>query len=60
MFEREKERASEHEQWRGRERGREGIPNRLHTTSAEPSMGLNFMNSKILTRAEIKTGCLTH
>ena len=31
-----------HEQGRGRERGREGIPSSLHALSAEPNVGLEL------------------
>ena len=42
---RERERA----QGRARERGKERIPSRLHTVSAEPSAGLELTNSEIMT-----------
>ena len=34
---------------RGAERGREKIPNRLHTDSTEPSVGLELTNYEIVT-----------
>ena len=34
---------------RGRERGREGIPSKLCTISAEPKVGLELMNREIMT-----------
>ena len=43
-----------HEYGRGRERGRERIPSRLRPINAEPDLGLNLMNRKIKTWAEIK------
>ena len=51
-FERERE-------WvRGRERGRERIPSRLHTVSTEPDAGLEPTNREIMTWP--KSGaCLT-
>ena len=46
-FERERERESK---WgRGREKGRERIPSRLHTVSTEPNVGLQLTNSEIMT-----------
>ena len=42
---REKERAKEGQ----RESGREKIPSRLHTISAEPNERLEFMNCQIMT-----------
>ena len=41
-----------------RERGRERIPRRVHTVSAEPDAGPNLRNSEIMTRAEIKSQML--
>ena len=38
--------------------GRQRIPSRLHTVSAEPDVGLNPMNSEFMTWAEIKSGTL--
>ena len=38
-----------HKQGRGRERGRERIPSRLLTLSAEPDSGFDPMNLEILT-----------
>ena len=37
------------ERERGREREGERIPSKLHTVSAEPSVGLNLMNCEIMT-----------
>ena len=34
---------------RGRERGRERIPSRLHTVSTEPDVGLDLTNHEIMT-----------
>ena len=34
---------------RGRERGRERIPSKLHTVSTEPDVRLEFMNHEIMT-----------
>ena len=34
---------------RGRERGRERIPSRLHAVSAEPDAGLELTNCEIMT-----------
>ena len=42
---REKDR--EHEQGRGRERGRERIPSRLHVVSTEPDAGLELTNWEV-------------
>ena len=39
----------EYEQGRGRERGRARIPSRLHAVSAEPNVGLELTNCKIMT-----------
>ena len=49
IFERDRE-------WvgRGRERGRQRIPRGLHTVSAQPNVGLELMNCKTMTWAEIK------
>ena len=47
FFERERERAS---QWgRGRERGKEKIPSRLHTFNAELDARLELTNHEIIT-----------
>ena len=43
-FKEERESACKHKLGRGRERGRERIPSRLHTVSAEPDAGLHLMN----------------
>ena len=51
------EREREHKWGRG-ERGRERIPSRLHTVSAEPDVWLNLMNHEIVTWAEIKSWAL--
>ena len=37
-----------HELGRGRQRGRERIPNRLHTVSSEPDMGLDPLYHEIM------------
>ena len=42
----------------GAERGRERIPGRLHTVSAEPNVGLELRNCKIMTEAKIKSQVL--
>ena len=47
-----------HAQGRNRERGRERIPSRLPAVSAEPDLGLDFMNHEIMTCAEIKNWTL--
>ena len=44
----EREQASMRGEAAERERGRERIPSRLHTVSAEPDMGLEFMNCEIM------------
>ena len=41
-----------------RENGRERIPSRLHTVSAEPDAGLQLMNPEIMTPAKIKSQML--
>ena len=46
---REREREREGEQGRGRRRGRQIIPNKLHTVNAEPDMGLKLTKHKIMT-----------
>ena len=43
------EREQAHEQGRGRERGRERIPSKLHAVSAEPDVGLDLTNCEIMT-----------
>ena len=48
-----RERVSEPE--RGREKGRERIPSRFHTISAEPDTGLELTNHEIMTSAEIQS-----
>ena len=40
------------------ERGRERIPSRLHTVSAEPGTGLELTNCEVMTSAEIKNWML--
>ena len=45
-------------QGRGRERGRERIPNRLFTVSTEPDVGLHPRNHDIMIRAEIQSWTL--
>ena len=57
-FETEREQESEHEQGKGRERGRERVPSRLCAVSMELDVGLDLMNHKILTWAEIKSQTL--
>ena len=47
-----------HKWERGRERGRERIPSRPHSVSAEPSAQLCLMNGEIMTWAEIKSPML--
>ena len=37
------------EQGRGKERGRERIPSRLHAVSTEPNVGLQLKNCRIVT-----------
>ena len=44
---------------KGRERGRERIPSRLHNDSTEPEAGLDTTNQEIMTWAEKKT-CSTN
>ena len=39
----------ESKQGKGRERGRERIPSRLHAVSTEPDAGLKLMNCEIIT-----------
>ena len=39
----------EHKQGRGRDRGRERIPSRLHAVSAEDDAGLNLTDREIMT-----------
>ena len=43
------EKESKQEQGRGRDRGRERIPSRLHAVSAEPDAGLELTNHEIMT-----------
>ena len=43
------EREIQHEQGRDRERGRQGIPNRLCIASAEPDVGLELPGREIMT-----------
>ena len=50
--------ASVHEQGRCRERWKERIPSSLLAVSAEPNMGLELLNFKIMTWAEIKSWML--
>ena len=38
-----------HEQGRGREKGRERVPSRLHTVSTEPDAGPKLTNREIMT-----------
>ena len=42
-------REGEREQGRGRERGREKMPNKLGTVSTEPDMGLDLTKHGIMT-----------
>ena len=56
LFLRQKE--TEHEQRRVRERGRERIPSRLCAISKEPDGGLNPTNCEIMSQAEIKSHIL--
>ena len=51
-FERERERA---QIGRGRERGRERIPRRLHTVTTEPDAEPDLKNCEIMTQAEIQS-----
>ena len=44
FWERERKRERKHEWGRDRERGKERIPSRLHTVSAEPDVGLQLTN----------------
>ena len=53
LFLKVEERAQTHEWGRGRERGRQRIPSRLHTINAEPDAGLELVNREIVTRAEV-------
>ena len=46
-------RKTEHEPGRGRERGKDRIPSRLHTISAEPHTGLEPTNREIMTRVKV-------
>ena len=43
---------------RQRDRGRERIPSRLRTVSAEPNAGLRPTNPELMTRARVKGGTL--
>ena len=45
----ERKRVSTHEWNRGRERGKKGIPSRLHAANAEPDAGLELANRAIMT-----------
>ena len=56
-FERETETETERQSISGRrtERGRERIPSRLCTDSAEPNVGLELKNCEIMTRAKYKS-----
>ena len=47
------ERDRESEQGRGREGGRERIPNRLRIVSVEPEVGLELTNREIMTWAQV-------
>ena len=48
------ERQTEQVGKRQRERGRERIPSRLHTTSAEPYVGLKLTNREMVTWAKVR------
>ena len=50
---------TQHEQGRGRERGRERIPSRFHAASAEPSAGLKLTNREIVTEPKPRVRGLT-
>ena len=41
-----------------RERERDRIPSRLHAVSEEPDLGLELMNCKIMTQAQMKSQML--
>ena len=43
------ERKSENKRGRGREKGKERIPSRLHAVSIEPKAGLELTNCEIMT-----------
>ena len=45
-------------QGRGRERGRQRIPSRLHAVSTEPDTRLELLNHEIVTRAKTKSQAL--
>ena len=45
----EREKENRHEQGRGRDNGREGIPRRLYADSAEPDAGLHLTVCEIMT-----------
>ena len=45
----ERERACAHKLGRGRERGREKFPGRLHAVSVEPDTGLDPRNHAVMT-----------
>ena len=47
-----------HKWGRGRETGRERIPDRLCAVSTEPNVGLKFTNREIMIQAEIKSQTL--
>ena len=57
FFERERESISVNRR-RGRERGRESIPSRLHIISTQPDVGLKPMNHEMMTRAKVKSWTL--
>ena len=48
----------EWERGRGREKGRERVPSRLHAVNKEPDVGLKHTNCEITTWAEIKSQTL--
>ena len=49
IFEKERERWEKGGAERERERGRERIPSKIHTVSAEPNLGLKPTNCEIMT-----------
>ena len=51
-------REAEYIKGRAERRGRERIPSRLRTVSAEPDTGLELVNCEIMTSAETKSQTL--
>ena len=49
LYLRDREPVSQHEQGRGRERGRQRIPSRFRTDSTEPYKGPEIANHEIVT-----------